>query len=82
MRGIIKVNSITEEKQVRRGVDQELHERLSDYFCRVAIRKHHVHHAVEWEEKGNFRDNQKFLDCGFASKAGNACNEVEESFAD
>lgn len=56
-------------------MDEELHERLSDYFRRVAVREEHVHHTVEREEQCDFRDNQKFLNCGFASKAGNACNE-------
>lgn len=66
-----KNNLITEKEQVRRGVNQEFHERLPDNLCLRSVRHHHVHQTVEWEKQGDLRDDEHFLRHLLSTKAWN-----------
>lgn len=56
-----KQKKLTQEKQVRRCVNQEFHKWFSHEFRTAAAGKQHIHHAVQWEENDHTDNDEHFF---------------------
>jgi hypothetical protein len=63
------IEELTEEEQVRRGVDQELYKRFADKLAGGTIWRDHVERTVDWKQHGHLDDHSQLLHARLAAKA-------------